>query len=132
MKTVFLGGTCNNSTWRDLLIPQLSINYFNPVLESGVEWTNEHQQEEIKQRNECDINLYVLTPEMTGFLSVFEIGQDSKSKPHRTVFSYMEATGGERFNQHDLKALRNMTKQLVKDGVSCVKFNDLPEYLNNC
>ena len=51
MKTVFLGGTCNNSTWRDKLIPSLSINYFNPVVEN---WTPECQAEEIKQRAECD------------------------------------------------------------------------------
>ena len=31
---VFLGGTCNNSTWRDELIPQLKIDYFNPVVET--------------------------------------------------------------------------------------------------
>ena len=30
MKKVFLGGTCNDSTWRDKLIKQLEIDYFNP------------------------------------------------------------------------------------------------------
>ena len=35
---VFLGGTCNNSIWRDVLIPLLTdngINYFNPVVDEG-------------------------------------------------------------------------------------------------
>jgi len=33
MKRVFLGGTCNNSKWRDVLIPRLKIDYFNPVVD---------------------------------------------------------------------------------------------------
>lgn len=36
--TVFLGGTCNNSTWRDKLIPLLTVDYFNPIVN---EWTKE-------------------------------------------------------------------------------------------
>ena len=40
---VFLGGTCNESTWRDDLIKALKINYFNPVVE---DWTPDCQQEE--------------------------------------------------------------------------------------
>lgn len=33
MKKVFLGGTCNESTWRDKIIPELLIDYFNPIVE---------------------------------------------------------------------------------------------------
>ncbi|WP_235906015.1 nucleoside 2-deoxyribosyltransferase domain-containing protein [Ginsengibacter hankyongi] len=29
MKKVFLGGTCNGSTWRDTLIKDLQIDYFS-------------------------------------------------------------------------------------------------------
>ena len=29
MKKVFLGGTCNGSTWREELIPMLKVPYFN-------------------------------------------------------------------------------------------------------
>lgn len=46
---VFLGGTCNNSTWRNELIPLLNIDYFNPVVE---DWTPECQAEEERQKNE--------------------------------------------------------------------------------
>ena len=38
---VFLGGTCNESTWRDEIIPLLEeagIDYFNPVVE---DWTED-------------------------------------------------------------------------------------------
>lgn len=41
MKRVFLGGTCNESKWREELISKLDLNsieYFNPVVE---DWTKE-------------------------------------------------------------------------------------------
>jgi len=65
-KKVFLGGTCNKSDWRDKLIPLLDIKFFNPVVE---DWTPECQDEEIRQREECDFCLYVITPKMTGVYS---------------------------------------------------------------
>ena len=51
MKKVFLGGTCNESTWRDKLIAMLEIDYFNPVVD---DWTEECYQEELRQREICD------------------------------------------------------------------------------
>ena len=36
MKKVFLGGTCNDSLWREELIKKLEIDYFNPVVD---DWT---------------------------------------------------------------------------------------------
>ena len=57
---VFLGGTCNESTWREELIPLLKTDYFNPVVE---DWTPECQAEEERQKNEeCNYQLYVITP----------------------------------------------------------------------
>ena len=41
LNKVFLWGTCNESTWRDKLIPKLeniNFGYFNPVVE---DWTPE-------------------------------------------------------------------------------------------
>ena len=67
MKKVFLGGTCNESTWRDELISQLKINFFNPVVEN---WTDAAYEEELHQRNVCDYCLYVITPKMHSVYSV--------------------------------------------------------------
>ena len=54
MKKVFLGGTCNESTWRNRFILMLDIEYFNPVVE---DWTPECQANEYKQKELCDIHL---------------------------------------------------------------------------
>jgi hypothetical protein len=31
---VFLGGTCENTTWRKELIDNLKVDYFNPVVDN--------------------------------------------------------------------------------------------------
>lgn len=71
MNRVFLGGTCNNSTWREELIPLLEIDYFNPIVE---DWTPECKAiEDDEKKNKCNIHLYVITSEMTGVYSIAEI-----------------------------------------------------------
>ena len=87
MKKVFLGGTCNESNWRNELIPMLSINYFNPIVD---DWTEECYQEELRQRRLCGYNLYVITPRMTGVYSIAEVIDDSNKRPERTVFCVLD------------------------------------------
>ena len=70
MAFVFLGGTCNGSTWRDELIPLLKCSYFNPVVE---DWTPECIEEEYRQKKSAGIELYVITPEATGCFSIAEL-----------------------------------------------------------
>lgn len=49
---VFLGGTCNESKWRDELIPKLEeihFDYFNPVVK---DWTPGYQVTEIYEKED--------------------------------------------------------------------------------
>lgn len=84
---VFLGGTCNDSKWREELINYLKIDYFNPVVDR---WTEECQKEEIRQRELCDCCLYVLTPKMTGAYAIAEAVEDSIKRPTRTIVAIMD------------------------------------------
>jgi len=97
---VFLGGTCNNSTWRDSLIAMLNddVEYFNPVVE---ECTPESRVEEIRQRNECEISLYVITSEMKGVYSIAELIEDCHNKRGKTFFCFLE----EGFNAGQIRSL---------------------------
>jgi len=89
-KKVFLGGTCNNSNWREELIPMLEIDYFNPIVE---DWTPEDQKKEEHEKKICDYNLYVITPKMKGVFSIAEVVDDSNKKPEKTLFCiYKEKT----------------------------------------
>lgn len=110
---VFLGGTCNNSTWRDELIKTLSIDYFNPVVD---DWTPDCMAEEIKQREACDYCLYTITPEMTGVYSIAEVVDDSNKRPEKTIFCLLEKRNGKKFTEGQLKSLTQVADMVIKNG----------------
>jgi hypothetical protein len=112
-KTVFLGGTWNNSTWRGELIKNLKIDYFNPVVK---DWTEEAQKEEIKQRKSCDFCLYVITPKMTGVYSIAEVIDDSNKRPDKTIFCTLSKDGKKEFNEHQEKSLKQVGEMVKKNG----------------
>lgn len=87
MKKVFLGGTCNDSTWRNKLISMLNIDYFNPVVD---DWTEECYQEELRQREICDYCLYTITPRMIGCYSIAEVVDDSNKRPNKTILCILK------------------------------------------
>lgn len=101
-KKVFLGGTCNGSTWRDKLIPTLTIDYFNPVV---ADWTPECQDEEYRQKEICEIHLYVITPKMTGVFSIAELIDSSNKNPKGTVFMILSEDDDKKFDATQLKSL---------------------------
>ena len=113
---VFLGGTCNESTWRDEIIPQLKIKYFNPVVD---DWTPECQAEEERQKNEvCNIHLYVITPRMTGVFSIAEAVESAILKKENCVFCYLANDGAYTFSKGQLKSLNAVANMVKKHGGS--------------
>lgn len=82
MSHVFLGGTCNESTWRKELIEMLECSYFNPVVE---DWTPDCIEEEYKQKSIADYQLYVITPEATGCFSIADLIDASNKVPNKTL-----------------------------------------------
>lgn len=126
---VFLGGTCNGSTWRADFTPLLKVGSFNPVVEN---WTPECQAEELRQREVCDIVLYVLTPKMTGVYSVAEVVDDSNKRPTKTVLVVLAVDGDASFTPHQLKSLVATSKLVISNGASA--FADLESaaaYINS-
>jgi hypothetical protein len=129
-KRVFLGGTCNESIWRDLLIPMLKIDYFNPVVD---DWTPECQAEEIRQREQCDFCLYTITPRMTGVYSIAEVVDDSNKRPEKTIFCILETdpTGGEQFTKGQIKSIEAVGKMVERNGGKLFRsLKDVADYLN--
>lgn len=71
MDKVFLGGTYNNTTWRDEIIPLLEVNYFNPIVE---DWTPDCKAiEDSEKVYKCNIHAYVITSAMIGVYSIAEM-----------------------------------------------------------
>lgn len=125
---VFLGGTCNESTWRERLISQLNVDYYNPVVD---DWTPECMEEELRQRKECEICLYVITPKMSGVYSIAEVIDDSNKRPDRTILTLLRADDGEEFSEPQWKSLMAVSQMANRNGVSA--FFDIEEtalYIN--
>lgn len=123
-KTVFLGGTCNSSTWREYLIPKLEIDYFNLVVD---DWTEDCMAEEIKQRKTCDYVLYVITSDMTGVYSIAEVVDDSNKRPEKTVFCFLE----DGFDSAQKKSLKQVAKMVKENGATvCKNLKEVAKYLN--
>ena len=134
MKKVFLGGTCNESTWRNELIKLLEIDYFNPVVD---DWTEECYQEELRQREICDYCLYVITPRMKGVYSIAEVVDDSNKRPEKTIFCVLSTdlsdTGHVKmFDIGSLKSLDKVGIMVEKNGGKYFKsLSKVAEFLNN-
>lgn len=128
MKKVFLGGTCNESPWREMLISRLKIDYFNPVVEN---WTSECMKEELKQRKECDFVLYVITPLMTGVYSIAEVIDDSNKQSGKTIFCFLHVDSGEYFSARQKKSLRAVGEMVMRNGGRFFgDINEVAFYLN--
>jgi hypothetical protein len=106
---VFLGGTCAESTWRDLLISMLRCDYFNPVVP---DWTPACQEEELHQRETCDFVLYTITKEMQGVYSIAEVVDDSNKRPDKTIFCLLR----DGFNAGQWKSLVAVSDMVLRNG----------------
>lgn len=125
---MFLGGTCNNSTWRDELIPMLTIDYFNPVVE---DWTEECIAEEIKQREECDYCLYVITSAASVY-SIAEVVDDSNKRPEKTVLCFVDLNDGIAFSEAEAKLLTQVALMVTDNsGVYCSDLRMVANRLNS-
>ena len=118
MKKVFLGGTCNESTWRNELIPLLEkagVEYFNPVVD---DWTPECQEEEYCQKEICDIHLYLITKKMKGVFSIAEAVASCQFKDKEVLFAFADFDG--EFDTAEKKSLYAVGHLIVRLGGYCI------------
>jgi hypothetical protein len=126
---VFLGGTCNNSTWRVRLIEKLKVPYFNPVVE---DWTEKAQEEEDEQRKNAKFVLFVITPLMKGCFSVAEVVDCSNKRPESTLFCVLEKDDDKEFEDFQLKSLKQVKKMVQENGAIVLNsLDEIADYLNN-
>ena len=110
---VFLGGTCNGSTWRDDMIKMLTIDYFNPVVEN---WTEAYMDQEIWEREHCDVVLYAVTPKMTGVYSIAEVVDDSNKQPGKTVLILLQKDIDKVFDKGQWRSLKAVAQMVERNG----------------
>jgi hypothetical protein len=73
-------------------------------------------KEEIKQRQECDLCLYVITPKMTGVYSIAEVVDDSNKRPAKTIFVRIREDGGQKFTNSQWKSLGAVANMVYING----------------
>jgi len=115
-KKVFLGGTCNESTWRNRMMIYLydeGVTYFNPVVP---DWTEDCMAQEIQERETCDFVLYAITPKMTGVYSIAEVVDDSNKRPDKTILVLLRDDEDLRFSKGQWKSLSAVAKMVTRNG----------------
>jgi hypothetical protein len=115
-KRVFLGGTCNGSTWRETVKPlltSLGLEYFDPVVP---DWNEEAYQRELYERENCDYVMYCITPKMTGVYSIAEVIDDSNKRPEKTTFVIQEKDEDKSFDAAQMKSLMAVAKMVINNG----------------
>lgn len=128
MAKVFLGGTVNNSKWRDYVIPRLKIDYFNPVVD---DWNDQAYEREMKERDTCDYCLYVITPRMEGFYSIAEVVDDSNKRPGKTIFCMLDTEETTTFRPFQIKSLTAVGKMVeLNGGKWFTSLDQVVEFLN--
>ena len=129
--SVFMGGTCAGSTWRDELVEQLDpskVDAFNPVVE---DWTPECQAVEDEHKANDDVVLFVLTPESKSIYSWVEVALAAARDPERTVICVLPERNGQAYEGHELKAVTKAVKDIKGLWVPVFgNLNELSGYLN--
>lgn len=123
--SVFLGGTCANSTWRKELIPLFKENvpYFDPQVDN---WTPEDAEREDACKPVAGINVFVITGDALGTYSGFEICEEAHRAPEKLVF----ATVGE-LPENQVKGIDKIKKALKAKGCHvCDSLEEIAEIVN--
>ncbi|MPN17351.1 hypothetical protein SDC9_164704 [bioreactor metagenome] len=122
---VFLGGTCNESTWRKTLVTMLRVDYFDPVVD---DWTEESIKIEDMQKQVCKYHLYVITKEITGFYSIAEAVYDACIIPKRTLFCVLYNG----MNEGQRRSLQAVETLITKCGANIFhNLSDIAGFLNS-
>lgn len=127
-KMVFLGGTCNESTWRDKLIEGLEISYFNPVVQ---DWTKDDKEKEDQIKDSADYNLFVFTPKHTGFFSFVEATLLAVKSSSRTILCVLQDDDGATFDESTKRSVDETLSTLKEEGIKVFdSLDNVRTYLN--
>jgi hypothetical protein len=109
---VFLGGSCNPTTWRkDIAIPRLSavgIPFYNPQVD---DWHPGLVDEEAKAKEEADVLLFIIDNETRSLASVVEAAEHIV-RGRNVVLSIVDAVPTGDIQDAELKDLNRMRSYL--------------------
>lgn len=115
-KRIYLGGTCNESNWKNRLISYLdkdTFSWFDPVVD---DWDGEARTNELCERAMCDFCVCTITPKMTGCYAVAEVVDDSNKRPEKTVFVLLKSDDGFHFTEGQRRSFAAVANIVSKNG----------------
>lgn len=121
---VFLGDTCSGYRWRNVLIPMLKYDYYNPIVKN---WSETDRLREVKEREYADYVLYVITSGMKGVYPIAEIIDDSNKRPEKTIVCVL-FDGINSQMSRSLKAVLNLA--MSNGATICSNLEEVATYLN--
>ena len=100
---VFLGGTTNNSNWRDTFIDILTsmgskLVCFNPVVS---DWNDQAIRVEKMIKEQAKHHVYVITPKMKGIYSIAEAVESVFDRSHKTYLYILLKDGEDAFSSDE-------------------------------
>lgn len=130
---VFLGGTWNDSTWRDRVIQQLTIDYYNPIIKDRP-WTPEDARIENHVKSLADILLFVITPLQHGFYSIAELTYAAcKTIDRKVIIAFINEDDNVSFTVRQSKSNAQIVELLKneKNVTFANSIQEVVEILNN-
>lgn len=125
---VFLGGTCNGSTWRQKLIPQLNIAYYDPVVE---QWTPADRDQEEVAKERASILVYMLSPKQDGRYNFVEAAVSAMKvtfrKGNQRVIIIMPDEDDDRITTEAQKKSNAAIRQLLEEESVIEIYTNLEE-----
>ena len=105
------------------------VDAFNPVVD---DWNEQAQANEDWHKANDGFCLYVLTPEMTGIYSIFEVADDSNKRPEKTIFCVLPERDGKTFSVGIQKNFLKIKKDLIRNGARvCESLEEIATFLNS-
>lgn len=118
----FLGGTINGSSWRSKLAPQLTCEFFDPVV---LEWTPDDRKREDEAKHGAKIHVYAITPKHTGFFTIAEMTKAVCGVPEcRVGLLFLEEDDGVTFDEHQAASVTAI-RELLSAYPNATIFDDI-------
>ncbi|MBS7020387.1 MAG: hypothetical protein KH135_00740 [Firmicutes bacterium] len=134
MIKIHLGGTCNNSIWRDELVKMLDLENvicLNPICKDWV-WNEKKRNEKSTRLKMCDYFVYVITPETYGFASIATLVDLSNKCSEKVIACILYEYKNMKFEGHMLESIKSVSDIIKDNGVILLNdLNEIASFINN-
>jgi hypothetical protein len=123
---IFLGGTCNGDEWRSEFIKHWKdtakhnevlndFELFNPII-TDRQWTKADEDKENEIKEKACINLFLISPNTSGFYSIAEAIESANNSAGKTIFAVCDKHYDTRFTDSRIRSFDAIGNLVEKHG----------------